>query len=259
MEKIMDSKSKLSELWALTKKYKKFVIALVILITLIVLVTLFSTRLDAFHPKRAKEFVLGFGTLAPVVFIILQIAQVIFAPIPGQATGLAGGFVFGWELGVAYTTLGLAIGTFIVLALSRKFGRSFVEKFNAPEAIAEFEKLLIPPDSKASKGVSKIKQHGLLTFFLIMLLPALPDDLVCFVAGLSKIPIWKLLIAAIVGRFPGMLVLSLVGDGFSTGEANLFNFIFIGFWVIVTLIYFWKKKQIESWLLKLARKGGERE
>ena len=91
-----------------------------------------------------------------------------------------------------------------------------------------------------------------------MLLPALPDDLVCFVAGLTKIPIWKLMIASVVGRFPGMLVLSMVGDGFSSGEANLYNFIFIGFWVIVTIIYFFRKNEIENWMLNLAKKGGSK-
>jgi uncharacterized membrane protein YdjX (TVP38/TMEM64 family) len=251
----MNSKSKLQTLWTLTKKYKKFVISLIVLLILVILIPVFSTKLDAFNPTKAKEFVLGFGAYSPLVFIIIQVAQVIFAPIPGQATGIAGGFVFGWALGITYTTIGLAIGTFTVLLLSRKFGRSFVERFNAPEAIAEFEKILVPPESKAAKGVNQIKQHGLLTFFIIMLLPALPDDLVCFVGGLTKISIWKLMLASIIGRFPGMLVLSMVGDGFSSGDANLWNFLFIGFWIIVTIIYFFRKKEVETWMLNLAKKS----
>src|SRR5437899_4889134 len=51
------------------------------------------------------------GVLAPVVFIAIQALQVIIAPIPGEVTGLLGGFVFGQWLGFFYSTVGLTIGS----------------------------------------------------------------------------------------------------------------------------------------------------
>src|SRR5437879_11166091 len=45
------------------------------------------------------------GVLAPVVFIAIQSLQVIIAPIPGEVTGLLGGFVFGQWLGFVYSTV----------------------------------------------------------------------------------------------------------------------------------------------------------
>ncbi len=51
------------------------------------------------------------GVLAPVVFIAIQALQVIIAPIPGEVTGLLGGFVFGPWLGFFYSTIGLTIGS----------------------------------------------------------------------------------------------------------------------------------------------------
>jgi uncharacterized membrane protein YdjX (TVP38/TMEM64 family) len=47
------------------------------------------------------------GPLAPMVFIVIQSLQVVFAPIPGEATGFIGGYLFGVPLGLLYSTLGL--------------------------------------------------------------------------------------------------------------------------------------------------------
>src|SRR6266849_1691346 len=48
------------------------------------------------------------GVLAPVVFIAIQALQVIIAPIPGEVTGLLGGFVFGpWLCFFIYLIPGL--------------------------------------------------------------------------------------------------------------------------------------------------------
>ena len=51
------------------------------------------------------------GPLAPLVFIVIQALQVVFAPIPGEATGFIGGYLFGAPLGLLYSTLGLTLGS----------------------------------------------------------------------------------------------------------------------------------------------------
>jgi hypothetical protein len=48
-----------------------------------------------------------YGVLAPLVFIVIQALQVIIAPIPGDVTGVLGGFAFGQWLGFFYSTIGL--------------------------------------------------------------------------------------------------------------------------------------------------------
>jgi len=45
--------------------------------------------------EQVKAFVTSFGSGAPVVFIIIQILQVLLAPFPGEATGFIGGYLFG--------------------------------------------------------------------------------------------------------------------------------------------------------------------
>jgi len=203
-----------------------------------------------------KQGILSFGIAAPVFFIGLQVCQVVAAPIPGQAAGFAGGYIFGWRLGILFTMAGLAIGSWLVFVLSRTLGRGFVERLNGGAALREFEDLFLNEQGRDKsfygKSKSVVGAHGLLTFFIIMLLPGLPDDLVCFIGGLTGIPIRKLMVATIAGRFPGMLVLSMVGDGFSKAQSNTVFFLFIAITLALTVIYYWKHQQIEGCMRKAA-------
>jgi uncharacterized membrane protein YdjX (TVP38/TMEM64 family) len=254
-----------SRLGVVYKKHRKLCNVIFVLIGLWVLLTWVGSFYRPFSPKvllskqnadAAKEYILDFGVAAPAVFMGLQVVQVVVAPIPGQATGFAGGYVFGWERGIIYTMIGLTLGSFLVFVLSRKFGRGFVEKLNGPEAMKDFEGLFLKEQSPSGgiygKSKQAVRSHGLLTFFIIMLLPGLPDDLVCFIGGLTKIPIWQLMLATIAGRFPGMLVLSMVGDGVSQARSNKIFLIFIGITLILTVLYFWKQQQIEALMKRMA-------
>ena len=41
--------------------------------------------------ERVRDFIASFGFGAPLVFMGIQLLQVIFAPVPGEATGFIGG------------------------------------------------------------------------------------------------------------------------------------------------------------------------
>jgi len=254
--------SRLKELY---KRHRVLFNVILAVIAVYILLTVIGGFYRPFSPKvllskdsadAAKQYILDFGAVAPLVFIGLQIVQVIVAPIPGQATGFIGGYVWGWQWGVVYTMIGLTLGSWLVFALSRRYGRGFVEKLNGPEAMKDFEALFLqkqdPTTGIYGKSKEAVRSHGLLTFFIIMLLPALPDDLVCFIAGLSRIPIWQLLIATIAGRFPGMLVLSMVGHGFSKAQSNMVLLVFIAVTVVLTVLYFWKQQKIEALMKRMA-------
>ena len=109
----------------------------------------------------------------------------------------SGGYVFGVWYGTLYSMIGTVIGTTIVFVLARRYGRPYVERFVAPEWIDKFD---------VSAGRS-----GKLFFFGFFLVPGLPDDVVCFVAGLTKISLPTLFVIATVGRFPSILLFNLAG------------------------------------------------
>jgi uncharacterized membrane protein YdjX (TVP38/TMEM64 family) len=133
-----------------------------------------------------------------LAFILLQALQVIIAPIPGQLAGLLGGYLFGFWKGLTLTMLGLTLGSLAAMLLGRAFGEQVVRRFVPADLMGKLDTL--------------ISQGGLWNFFVIFLLPALPDDAVCFVAGLTRLRIWQLIAVMFLGRLPGMAVLCYVGQ-----------------------------------------------
>ena len=175
------------------------------------------------------------------LFILIQVLQVVIAPIPGQAAAFAGGFIFGFWKGWGLTTLGLVIGSLIAMSLARLLGISLVRK--------------VVPESIIQRFDSVISDGGYMTFFMIFLLPALPDDAVCFLAGLTKLKLLPLSLVCLLGRAPGMAVLSLTGAGFADGLTLWVEILFGVMMVLSVLLWlFWEI--IEEWVydfLKIKR------
>ena len=55
--------------------------------------------------------------------------QVVIAPIPGELTGVVGGFLFGTWRAVVYSSLGLTVGSAVAFMLARLIGLPFVKLF----------------------------------------------------------------------------------------------------------------------------------
>ena len=193
-------------------------------------------------PEAIRSLVAECGPYAPLVLISLQVAQVLIAPIPGQITGLASGYLFGWKSGILYTMLGLALGSFLAFLLSRKLGRPFVERVIERDTLKRLDQLSA--------------RRGVVTLFLLFLLPAFPDDALCFVAGLTAIPLGTLMLIALIGRFPGMLMLNLVGSGFAEEEI-LVPILLTSILLAVSFLVWVYRKQIEDYCHRRRRPPGE--
>src|ERR1700704_5025270 len=74
-----------------------------------------------------KRTLREWGVLAPVIFILLQALQVIISPIPGEATGILGGYLFGQWLGLFYSTIGLTLGSVVAFWIGRGLGAPYVK------------------------------------------------------------------------------------------------------------------------------------
>ncbi len=164
--------------------------------------------------ENIQNFISNFGILAPLGFILIQIFQIIIAPIPAFATWVTSGYIFGWFWGSIYSLLGLIFGSVIVFYLVRIFGRPLVSKLIPEKIFKKFDYLT------GNKGV--------LIFFIIFLLPFFPDDIIFYVAGLTKIPILSLVIIAFLGRSPIIIISNIIGD-------NILN-LSKTWWGIITFI-----------------------
>ena len=67
----------------------------------------------------------------------------------------------------------------------------------------------------------------------MFLLPGLPDDMVGYMAGLTDVPIKKLIILMTLGHIPTIIITNYIGMGL--GESNLTPVIIVS--VIVVIIF----------------------
>jgi uncharacterized membrane protein YdjX (TVP38/TMEM64 family) len=150
-----------------------------------------------FMDRAALESYLdGLGHWAAVAIVAAEIVQVIFSFVPGQIVGLAAGYLYGPWWGGLLCLLGLGIGTVSATYLGRVLGRPVVERMLGPEVLAQ---------------LARFAERGRLAIFLIFLFPFLPDDAVCFVAGLLPYSLAEMFILALIGRAPGVWVSAWVG------------------------------------------------
>ena len=189
-------------------------------------------------PEKIRALIEESGTWGPLVFITLQIAQILIAPIPGQVIGIIGGFLFGPFLGLLYTIIGATIGFTLVFILSRKLGRPFVERFVDKKNMQRFDHLS--------------EEKGAWVFFFIFLLPAFPDDLIAFIAGLTTIPIRTLVLISIAGRLPGYAVLAFTGNGLASENINPIVSTFVALLIILAIAW-WKRGWLREFVAHKSR------
>ncbi len=212
-------------------RYKSLTIILAIFLFLIAILYLLHPFYEAYSdPGAIKDIVKESGFLAPLFFVIIQIVKVFFVIVPGQITALAAGYLFGPIIGTIYTLIGSLIGTLIAILLTRKFGRPFVEKAIDKKALEKFDE--------------RSEKNGLIFMFIIYLLPGLPDDAMSFLAGLTDIPIHKLLFISALGRLPGFFVLNLIGYGISE-DRFIFTGILIFLAVAIAAVVYLHRQRIE--------------
>jgi len=193
------------------KKYRYLLLVLSILI--IAAVTYFIGKpLLAFmsEPEAFRAWVESKGIWGVIIFMFLNIVQVLLAIIPGGPFEVGAGYAFGVIPGTILCDIAMSIGGVINFLFVKKFGMKFIELFTTKEKIESVRFL------KANK-----KSEMLL--FLFFLLPGTPKDLMCYVVGLSNIKLSTWIIINVVGRFPAILLSAMGGD--ALGEQNYIFFI----------------------------------
>lgn len=187
-------------------------------------------------PQRLAQFIRSFGMVAPLVFILIQIFQILFAPIPGEVTGFLGGYLFGNFFGLLYSTVGLSIGSWLAFSFSRWLGRPMVERIVKPSIINRFDYLM------AHKGA--------FIAFLLFLFPGFPKDYLCYILGLGHMRLLEFMIISTAGRFFGTALLTWQGN-LAREKNYLVLGIVIGVSLLLILLVFLLRARIEAYIRRM--------
>ena len=128
------------------------------------------------------------GIFAPLLFILLQIFQVIIPIIPGGASSALGIVAFGPIWGFVYNYAGLVIGSILAFLLVKRYGKTFILKVCDQKTYDKYIGWL-------DKGKKFDRFFAAAIFF-----PCAPDDILCMIAGLTSMTLKKFSMIIILGK-----------------------------------------------------------
>jgi uncharacterized membrane protein YdjX (TVP38/TMEM64 family) len=196
-------------------------------------VVVFVGGLDA---AVLRDWILSFGAFSPVVYFLVVVAQVIVSPIPAGPVTFAGAMIFGVPQGLALSMAGSVVGSVVVFAAARKWGEPLAIRLVGEETFYKYSGRL---------------DAGGWWLFAILLVPFMPDDAVCALAGLSALTFRRFVVFMVVGRLPGATLTALLASDLVTRSAA--GWIVAGM-VLVALVAvgFVYRKRLEGWILRRA-------
>lgn len=211
-------------------------VALVVIVIVVVALVGWWEQLAALLPSQAQiaAWVEGLGAWGPIAIILLETAQALLAPIPGQAIEAVSGYLYGPWLGTLFPMIGMVIGSTIIFGLSRRFGRPLVIRLIGHKSMDLMDDL--------------VRRGGAPFFFLIWLLPGAPDDLACVAAGLTPMPIRQFLVLMLVGRLPGVFMSVWVGANITRIEPMWWIVLFVAIAIAALVFWRWGDRLQESLL-----------
>lgn len=184
--------------------------------------------------------VAGFGAWAPLAFFLLQTAQIIISPIPGNVTALVGGALFDFWPAMLISTAATLAGSALAFGLARLFGRPLVVRLVGKATVEKY--------------IDAFTGRSLFLLAAMFLIPFFPDDALCLIAGLTAIRWLPFLVIVLVARPPGLVFSTLVGSG--AIEMPVWGWVLIGAAALALMVLSFKYgDRANEWIMsKLGRR-----
>lgn len=142
-----------------------------------------QSRLDAL-----RTYILGWGLLAPIVYVAAVIVEVLIAPVPGPLLYAPAGAIFGGLIGGTLSLIGNVTGAGIACWLGHTLGESWVARHMT--------------GTQASRIRDRVVSRGPWVIFLLRLNPLTSSDLVSYVAGAMGVPVRDVVLGTLAGMAP---------------------------------------------------------
>ncbi len=217
-----------------------FVLFCLILVYVLQITGFFKVFNDA---EQLQAYLQRAGAWMPITYILLQFLQVVILPVPGIVSTAAGVAVFGPFFTAIYSVIGIVLGSFVAFFIGRKWGNKAVVWMIGEETLKKWQKRL--------KG----KDNLFLTAMFI--LPLFPDDVLCFVAGLSTMSTRYFSIMIILSR-----IIAIFTTCYSVNFIPLNTWWGITVWLVlltgIITLFILLYKHIDKMQLWFKRRKGQR-
>ncbi|MBQ7308093.1 MAG: TVP38/TMEM64 family protein [Clostridia bacterium] len=219
------------------------VLGILIFCSLCFLILKWTGILDRFDSvEEVSEFIKNSGIYGLLVFFVLQFLQVTILPLPGFITTVAGSIVFGPLYSAIASSFAIILGSLFAFYLGRKFGT----------------KLLIwcvgKEDTEHYKSILTECKYA---FFIMMLFPFFPDDILCIVAGVTNMSNKFFIITNLITRPVSVFCTRFIGSGYLIPFKGWGIYVWILFVILLILVLLLStkyQKKIEDFILKIDKK-----
>ncbi|MBE7073499.1 MAG: TVP38/TMEM64 family protein [Clostridiales bacterium] len=194
------------------------------------------------NTQDLQLFIQSGGVWSYLIFFAIQFLQVTFLPIPAAVTTVAGMLALRniWLVALV-SFVAVMLGSIFAFFLGRKVGKRIV--------------IWIAGEDDFNQWADKLGK-GKYVFFIMMLLPVFPDDILCMVAGTTNIS-WKFFVLTnFVTRPIGILCTCFLGSGiipFAGLWLILWGVLAVGCIILFILCYKYQP-QIEKFIYKVCHK-----
>lgn len=166
------------------------------------------------EPERFRAWVDEQGILAPIAFLGMLVLQIVVAVIPGEPLEIAAGYAFGAVEGTLLCLFGAFLGRVAVFLLVRKLGARAVDVFFPLDKLNELKFL-------------QNKRRLTLWVFFLFFLPGTPKDVLCYVVGLTDLPLRSWLIISAIAPLPSIVTSTIGGDALGMGDYGFALLVFV--------------------------------
>lgn len=221
------------------KKRRKLYSAITIIVLLAIgayLLWQFMSRFNG-DPELLKSFLDSYGEgNSAVIFLILQLAQIVFPIIPGEVLELTAGYVFGPWLGLLLCEIGVLLASIPIFFIVRIFGQKVLARFFDMERFNNLK--FLQTERRLSFAV-----------FLLFFIPGTPKDLLTYFVGLTRIKSTHFMLITVFARVPSILTSTWMGAHLGS-ENQYVAFILYAVAGVIGLIGFLIYKRYEKRKLK---------
>lgn len=154
--------------------------------------------LEFFRDRSAVEAYLdSVGIWGPLLYLLLVAAQVLTVVIPGHILMITAGYLYGFDVGLALNLIGVVGTSQVAFVLSRWTGKPLVQRL-VPGALLE-------------RWQTVAERQGIFFYLFCFWFPVIPGNVTNYLGGLSSISFWGFFLANLLGRLPGLVIITLIG------------------------------------------------
>lgn len=194
--------------------------------------------------ERLTEVIRNTGEWGMVVYVLIQILQVVILPLPAVVCYVPGSGIWGAGIATLLASTGVVIGSVIAYSIGRFFGKKAV--------------IWIAGKETTDKYINYIGNKGKTIFVLMQILPFFPDDILCMIAGLTSMSFPFFLAVMVLVRPLIIAAYCYLGNGsvipFSGWGIPVWIAIF-AVCIVLAVLSFKYQDRVEKWLVSKFRKN----